>query len=122
VYGGNLVVMDVAAAEDVFTARGMVSRVDVVVLRDASVDAVRTAIAAALPQGLHVTTPVQRKVDLQRVMQSFGLLLRAIGLVGLLVAYLIAFNGVSSGFERRGWQLGVLAAIGARPGRSGASR
>jgi putative ABC transport system permease protein len=115
VYGGNLVVMDVAAAEDVFTARGMVSRVDVVVRRAASVDAVRTAIATALPPGLHVTTPAQRKVDLQRVMQSFGLLVRAIGLVGLLVAYLIAFNGVSSGFERRGWQLGVLAAIGARP-------
>ena len=27
----------------------------------------------------------------------------------------IAFNAMSSGFERRGWQLGVLAAVGARP-------
>jgi putative ABC transport system permease protein len=115
VYGGNLVVMDVAAAEDVFTERGLVSRLDVVVARDRSVDAVRTAIEAALPAGLRVTTPAQRKVDLQRVMRSFGVLLDAIGLVGLVVAYLIAFNGVSSGFERRGWQLGVLAAIGARP-------
>jgi putative ABC transport system permease protein len=115
VYGGNLVVMDVAAAEDVFTQREFVSRVDVVVALQASIDAVRSAIEAALPAGLRVSTTAQRKLDLQNVMRSFGMLLRGIGLVGLVVAYLIAFNGVSCGFEQRGWQLGVLAAIGARP-------
>ncbi len=115
VYGGNLVVMDIAAAEEVFTQRGLVSRIDVVVSRDAEIDTVRRGIEQVVPPGLHVTTPAQRKVDLHKVMQSFGLLLRGIGLVGLVIAYLIAFNGVSSTFERRGWQLGVLAAIGARP-------
>jgi putative ABC transport system permease protein len=115
VYGGNLVVMDVAAAEDVFTQRGLVNRIDVAISRDTSVDVVRSAVERILPPGLRVTTPAQRKVDLHDVMQSFDMLLRAIGLVGLVVAYLIAFNAVSSGFERRGWQLGVLAAIGARP-------
>lgn len=115
VYGGNLVVMDLTAAEDVFTRRGLVSRIDVVVRRQAPLDATRAAIEAVLPPGLRVTTPAQRKLDLQNVMRSFGLLLRSLGVVGLIVAYLIAFNGVSSGFERRGWQLGVLAAIGARP-------
>ncbi len=115
VYGGNLLVMDVAAAEDVFTQRGLVSRIDIVVARQASVDAVRAAIEAILPAGLQVTTPAQRKLDLQNVMRSFGVLLRAVGLVALVIAYLIAFNAMSSGFERRAWQLGVLAAIGARP-------
>jgi putative ABC transport system permease protein len=115
VYGGNLVVMDVAAAEEIFTRRGLVNRIDVAVARGASVDAVRAAIESILTPGLRVTTPAQRKLDLHDVMRSFDMLLRAIGLVGLVVAYLIAFNAVSSGFERRGWQLGVLAAIGARP-------
>jgi putative ABC transport system permease protein len=114
VYGGNLVVMDITAAEDVFTQRGLVSRIDVVVGRDASVERTRSAIEAVLAPGLRVTTPAQRKLDLQSVMRSFGTLLRAVGLVGLVIAYLIAFNGVSSGFERRAWQLGVLAALGAR--------
>lgn len=115
VYGGHLLVMDVAAAEDVFTRPGFVTHVDVAVSRDATVDAVRSAIEQILPPGFHATTPAQRKVDLHDVMRSFDVLLRAIGLVGLIVAYLIAFNAVSSGFERRGWQLGVLAAIGVRP-------
>lgn len=115
IYGGNLVVMDVAAAEEVFTEPGLVNRIDVVVDRNADLDAVRSAIARALPRGLVVGSPAQRKVDLHGVMRSFGILLRGIGLLAVLIAFLIAFNGMSSGFERRGWQLGVLAAIGARP-------
>src|SRR5262249_8897080 len=95
--------------------RGLVSQIDVVVDREASVDAVRSAVAAAVPLGIRVTSPSQRKLDLQKVMRSFGMLLRGIGLVGLVIAYLIAFNGVSSRFERRGWPRGVLAAMGARP-------
>ena len=115
VYGGDLVVMDVTAAQDVFAQRGLVHRIDVVVSGDTAVDVVRSRISARLPSSVAVTTPAQRKVDLRGVMRSFQLMLRAIGIVGLVVAYLIAFNGVSSGFERRRWQLGVLAAIGARP-------
>jgi hypothetical protein len=85
-------VMDVTAAEDVFTQRGLVNRIDVVVGRQATTDAVRAAIEAILPQGLGVTTPAQRKLDLQNVMRSFGELLRGIGLVGMIIAYLIAFS------------------------------
>jgi putative ABC transport system permease protein len=115
VYGGNLVMMDLDAAEEAFTQPRLVNRIDVVVGRQEDLAAVRSAIAAVLPPGLEVTTPAQRKLDIQRVMRSLDVLLQAVGLVGLVIAYLVAFNGMSSGFERRAWQLGVLAAIGARP-------
>lgn len=115
VYGGNLVMMDLDAAEEAFTQPRLVTRIDVVVAQQAHVGVVRSAIKALLPPGLKVTTPAQRKLDLQRVMRSFGVLLHAVALVGLIIAYLVAFNGMSSRFERRGWQLGVLAAVGARP-------
>src|SRR5438445_729702 len=57
VRGGNLVVMDIAAAEWAFTRPGLVNRVDVVVDRNAEVERVADAITAALPAGLTVQRP-----------------------------------------------------------------
>jgi putative ABC transport system permease protein len=116
VYGGNLVVMDIFAAEAAFTRPGFVNRLDIVVDRAADVHTVADAIAHVLPKGLRIETPAQRKVDLHRVMQSLQILLRAMGLVGLVVAFLIAFNRLTSVFEERSWQIGVLRAAGVRAG------
>jgi putative ABC transport system permease protein len=99
VYGGNLVVMDLLAAEAIFTRPGFVSAVDVVVRRDADVGATRDAIARILPAGLRVDTPAQRKADLHRLMRSLQLFLTALGLVGLVAAFLIAFNRLGVIFE-----------------------
>lgn len=114
VYGGNLVVMDIAAAELHFTRAGFVNRIDVVVNREADLATVRGAVAAVLPQGLTVESPSQRKADLNSVMQSLHALLQAMGMVGIVAAFLIAFSRLSAVFEARVWQLGVLRAGGVR--------
>jgi putative ABC transport system permease protein len=114
VYGGNLVVMDLFAAEAAFARPGFINRLDVVVERRAEVTRVARDIAAVLPAGLRVETPEQRRADLHRIMQSLQVMLRGMGLVGLVAAFLIAFNRLSTVFEGRGWQLGVLRAVGLR--------
>src|SRR2546428_1475189 len=73
-FGGSLVIMDVQAAEEVFTRPGFVTRVDVVVMRGADRDAVTRNIQKVLPAGLHVTVPEQRKADLHRVIRSLEML------------------------------------------------
>ena len=115
IYGGNLLLMDLGNAQDMFGRAGFINRVDVVVQRDGDVAGVARAIAAVLPQGLHVEPPSQRKADLQTVMRSFQVLLWALGLLGLVGSFLIAFNSLATLFEGRAWQLGVLRAIGVRP-------
>ena len=112
VHGGNLIVMDLLAAEQVFTRPGLVNRIDVVVRRDGSVDAVRRALASALPAGLEVTAPAQHQIDLQRVTQSVQVVLQGVGLLGLVAAFLVVFNRLSAVFEGRLWQMGVLRAMG----------
>jgi putative ABC transport system permease protein len=114
VYGGNLVVMDLFAAEAAFTRPGFVNRIDVVTRPDADVERVAGALRAVLPPGLRVDTPAQRTLDLNRVMASLQALLSGIGFVALVAAFLIAFNRLASFFERRAWQLGVMAAVGVR--------
>lgn len=115
-FAGKLVVMDVYAAAEVFARRGFINRVDVIVARDADLDAIAAAIGAVLPPGLAVHRPEQRRVDLQAVMRSIRVMLLAASLVGLLAAFLIVFNRMSSVFERRLWQIGVLRATGLRAG------
>ncbi|HZR81845.1 MAG TPA: FtsX-like permease family protein [Candidatus Binatia bacterium] len=114
VYGGNLVVMDLFAAEAAFTRAGYVNRIDVVTRPGADVEEVARALRGALPAGLRVDTPAQRRVDLNRVIGSLQALLSGIGLVALLAAFLIAFNRLASFFERRAWQIAILAAVGVR--------
>lgn len=113
-YGGNLVVMDLAAAEEAFTRREFVNRVDVVLAHDARLNDVAAAIGERLPAGVHVETPSQRKVDLQRVMTSLALVVDAVSLIGLAAAFLIILNRLTTVFETRAWQLGVLRGVGMR--------
>lgn len=115
--GGNLLVMDIMAAELAFTQRGLVNRVDVVVRHDSDVPSVRDAIIASLTPGIRVEVPEQRRIDLQRVMRSVQSLLRAVGLFGIAAAFLIVFSRMSSMFEARVAQLALLRAVGVRIGQ-----
>jgi putative ABC transport system permease protein len=114
VYGGNLVVMDLPAAQLAFAGVGLVNRVDVVLAADRRADMAADDIRKILPSGLKVEAPAQRRADLNRVMHSLQVLLQAMGLVGLVAAFLIAFSRLGSVFESRAWQLGVLRAGGVR--------
>jgi putative ABC transport system permease protein len=117
VYGGNLVIMDVAAAAAAFLRPELINRVDVVAAPTASLDAVAATIAARLPPGYRVERPAQRKADLQRVIRSLQLMLDAVALIGVGAAFLIILNRLTGVFEARAWQLGVLRAVGLRARR-----
>ena len=114
VYGGNLAVMDLYGAADAFVAPAHINRIDVVIPPDADVDATAAAIRAVLPDGLQVETPRDRKADLNRVIRSFRVMLSAVGMIGVIGAFLIGFNRLSTVFEARAWQIGVLKAVGVR--------
>src|SRR5882724_6677211 len=102
------------AAAELFTRRGFITAVDVVVAPDADVREVAEVIVALLPAGLRVEAPAQRQADLRRVTDSLRVALQALGLFGLVAAFLITFNRLSTVFEERAWQLGVLRAVGLR--------
>src|SRR5207247_2638599 len=83
VYGGHVAVMDLYAAEELFTRRGLVAGVDVVVAPEADLRRVADAIARRVPAGLRVQAPAQRQTDLRRVTESLRTALQALGLFGL---------------------------------------
>ncbi|HUE31180.1 MAG TPA: ABC transporter permease, partial [Verrucomicrobiae bacterium] len=113
-YGGKVAAMDIYAAERLFTRPGFITGVDVVVAADADVQRVAGAIARRLPAGLRVQATAERKADVRRVTESLRTALQALGLFGLVAAFLITFTRLSTVFEERAWQLGVLRAVGVR--------
>jgi putative ABC transport system permease protein len=114
--GGNLAVMDLAAAETLFTRPGFISRVDVVLRDDADTDRVATAIAAKLPPALEVTRPLARTVDVERVKHAMEVMLWGAAVIALGMSFLIAAGGLAAHFDARAWQAGVLRAVGVRRG------
>src|SRR5262249_10686842 len=115
-FGGNLVVMDLPAAQMAFLRPGLITRLDVVVQRSAALHEVALAVAGVLPTGWLVEAPAQRKADLHRVMASLPVMLDALSAIALAAAFLIIFNRLTTVFETRAWQLGVLRAVGVRSG------
>lgn len=112
--GGRLAVMDLFSAQPIFTRPGLVTGIDVLVERTADLSALTNTVAAVLPPGLRVSTPAERQADLQRVMQALPVALRGMGLFCLVAAFLVTFNRLSTVFEARSGQLGVLRALGVR--------
>jgi putative ABC transport system permease protein len=113
-FGGALVLMDVQAAEAVFTSPGMINRVDIVTEPGADTAAVARRVQAMLPDGLRVAAVAQRKADVGAVLGSMRVLLQGVSLVALGAAFIIAFSRLSLCFAERAWQLGVLRAVGVR--------
>ncbi len=113
-YGGNLVVMGLYAAQMAFTGRGSINRVDVVVKPDRDPVQVATAIKAVLAADMRVESLASQKEVLATSIRSVRLLTQVSAAAALLAAFLIAFSSLSTLFEARVWQLGVLRAVGLR--------
>jgi putative ABC transport system permease protein len=113
--GGNLLVMDLYAAQTLLGAAGRVSQIDVVVADDRAIEEVRSVLRAALPSHLDVARVADRKEDLARTAASFQAMLDVIATMGLVLAALITSNRLSTIYQARLWEMGVLRALGTRP-------
>ncbi len=111
---GRLVVMDLYAAERVFTADGRVNEVDVVLGPGADAAAVKRAIEAKAPPGATVEEPVLRKDIIRRTVRGFQAMLASFGILAVLAGFVICFSRLSALFEARTWQIGLMRAVGAR--------
>jgi len=110
--GGRLVVMDLFAAQQAFTAPGQVNQVDVVVEDGAAVDGVRAAIAAAVPAGLKVEEPTVRKAVIRKTVGGFQAMLTAFSLLAVVAGFVVCYSRLGAIFEARTWEVGLLRAVG----------
>ena len=108
----ELVVADVATAQEVLGLAGRLTRIDLILDEDADGEAARR-IAALLPPGARLQPAAARSAAATAMTRAFRLNLKALGLLALLCGGFLIYNTVAFGVVRRRRLLGVLRCLGA---------
>ncbi len=110
-FGGNLIIMDIATAQDVLGKPGVLDRIDFTLHdseQEAPVSRVEKQIAGRLT--LHRKGELSRQSS--RMLASFQLNLRVLSYLALIVGVLLIYNTVSLSTISRRSEVAVLRALG----------
>jgi putative ABC transport system permease protein len=116
-FGGDLVVMDIAAAQDLLDKRGRVDQVDLRLKPGTDPESVEQRLRAALPSELTLAHPEQRALQYQQIVQSFQAMLTGLSTLCLVAAIFIIYNATSTGAVHRAFSMAELRIVGADPTR-----
>jgi putative ABC transport system permease protein len=112
-FGGNLAVMDLPAAQRLLSKPDRIDQVDLILKPEVSVPEVQRRIAAALPASLSVTRPALRGERFERVVAAFQALLDGISALCMLASIFIVSNTMATAITERAQALAVLRTLGA---------
>lgn len=110
-FGGNIVVMDIGAAQAAFSMQGRISRVDLMVPRDQLQSTLKQLNAVAGPAAV-VERPGRRGKQVEKMLAAFQYNLAALSLIALLVGMFVIYNTMSMSVVRKRSEIGVLRALG----------
>jgi putative ABC transport system permease protein len=112
VFGGNIALMDIYAAQAAFGRADRVDRIDIMTTAGTSVDPVEQDLRGRLPAGLEVARPDRRGQGLEKAVSAMRLGLFIMSLLALMVGVFIIFNSLSVSVNQRWKEIGVLRAVG----------
>lgn len=112
-FGGQMAVTDLAAAQMALGREGRVDQIDVVLPEDVAVDVVQHRLQAAVPPMLTVARPSQRGADYDRVLGSFQAMLTGVSLLGLIAGVYIVYNTTATAAGHRALVMAGLRLQGA---------
>jgi putative ABC transport system permease protein len=113
IVGGQLVVMDLEAAQAQLVKQGRLDQIDVVLRPDSNAESVRTRLQAALPASLTVGTPETRATRYADILAGLQATFNGMSLLSVLAGLFIAFNATATGVVHRAPVIGALRLIGA---------
>jgi len=109
--GGNVVLTDIANAQEAFQRYGKLDRIDLLI-DSAQRTAVETALRPLLPPEARVAQPQGRTQQVENMVHAFALNLTALSFIALFVSMFLIFNAVSLSVLRRRREIGVLRGLG----------
>jgi putative ABC transport system permease protein len=117
VFGGNVAVMDVYAAQVVFNRGRNFDRIDLKNTVTSSIDELQQRLRQRLPAGLQVDRPQVRGRALESTVTAMRLGMLITSFLALLVGVYLIFNSFSIAVNQRWKEIGIVRALGVERGR-----
>jgi putative ABC transport system permease protein len=117
IFGGDLLLMDVFAAQIAFGRGKVFDYIDVVPERGQQVAALAERIAKAVGYKAEVARPQRRTEEAEQIMSGFKLGLSIASLVAICVGAFIVYNALAIAVAQRRKEIGILRAIGVTRGQ-----
>lgn len=112
VFDGNVAVMDIYAAQEVFGRGKRIDRIDLTNTPDVTVDELQHNLTARLPAGIRAVRPDMRGRSLENAVSSMNFGLTLMSFLALTICGFIIFNSFSISLNQRWKDIGILRAIG----------
>jgi len=114
-FGGNLMVVDVYAAQDLFGRGRRFDRIDVRLEEGVSVVRGTALLEKALGPAYRVETPARRGEQMERLVANFTAGFNVSSAFALSIGIFLIFNAFNVAVNRRRRDIGTLRALGATP-------
>jgi putative ABC transport system permease protein len=112
----DLLVADIATAQELVDSPGRVDRIDLLIPGGASGEAMLSRVRAALPPGAEIVPAAARSHALGEMTRAFNANLTALSLLALFVGLFLVYNTMTFSVVQRRPLLGTLRALGVTRG------
>jgi putative ABC transport system permease protein len=113
VFGGNLAIMDLYAAQKVFGRGRRFDRIEVRLTDGLSLEQGEVALRQALGPGFQVDVPATRGHQFESLMQVYSVTVNIFSLFALFTGLFIIYNAFAIAVTQRRAEIGILRALGA---------
>ena len=114
-FGGNLVVMDVYAAQELFGRGRRFDRLEVRLEEGVTLEAATASLRAVVPPNVKVETPDRRSAQMEKLVANFAAGFDVTSGFALGLGAFLIYNAFSVAVNRRRRDIGTLRALGATP-------
>ena len=115
-FGGDYVLLDIAAAQEALGELGHIGQIDLIV-DDDQIDAIKIALTPLIPPDATINRPAQRGAQIGAMLGAFQLNLTALSSIAAFVGAFLIYNALASAVVRRRAEAGILRAVGAQRGQ-----
>ena len=112
-FGGNLAIMDIYAAQQVFGRGRKFDRIDVMLTKGTPLNEGQAKIRAMLGPGFDVQPPASRGQSFQSLLRIYYFILNFSSAFALVVGMFIIYSSFSIAVTQRRKEIGILRALGA---------